>query len=154
MAQDKPFREPLNMATGQILKPKDPTDPSVSKAAGTVYATTQAQDLVDLSGYQPLHDVVIVQFKQAPEKSEGGILLPDEAQRRPEEGIVVAVGPGNVAWSGQMIPVGVRRGDRVRFNPQAFAGGIKFPGIPTPDKGGPRLIEMRETDILGFWPAE
>lgn len=134
---------------------KGELSPNFSKAAGTVYAGTLDLPLADLGGYRPLHDVVLVQFKQAPEKSEGGVVLPDSAQRRPEEGIVVAVGPGNVAWSGTMIPVGCKRGDRVRFQPQAFGN-----AIGQPDKAFPgvdpkvRLLEMRETDILGVWPAE
>lgn len=133
-----------------IIKAKANDDPSVSKAAGTVYAGTLDQPLIDLGAYQPLHDVVLVQFKQAPEKSEGGVIVPDSAQRRPEEGVVVAVGPGNVAWSGQMIPVGCKRGDRVRFQPQAFGQAVTFTGVPKEV----RLLEMRETDILGVWPAE
>lgn len=129
-------------------------NPNFSKVAGTSYEGSLRHELVDLGGYRPLHDVVIVQFQQPPEKSEGGVILPDSAQRRPEEGVVVAVGPGNVAWSGTSIPVGCKRGDRVRFQPQAFGNQVRFPGIQPWQKGGPMLLEMRETDILGVWPAE
>lgn len=129
-------------------------DPKFSKSAGGVYDATQKQALVDLGSYRPLHDVVIVQFQQAADRSDGGILLPDVAQRRPEEGVVVAAGPGNVTYNGVSCPVAVKRGDRVRFQPQAFGNAIRFPGVPTPEKGGPRLLEMREVDIVGYWPAE
>ena len=81
-------------------------------------------------------------------------MLPDIAQRRPEEGVVVVAGPGNVTYNGVSCPVAVKRGDRVRFQPQAFGNAIQFPGIPRPEKGGPRLLEMREVDIVGYWPAE
>lgn len=130
------------------------TNPNFSKESGSTYDMTTKIPLVDLGSYQPLHDIVIVQFQQVPERSEGGVILPDSAQRRPEEGVVVAVGPGNVTYNGVACPVPLKRGDRVRFQPQAFANAIRFPGIPTPDKGGPRLLEMRDVDILGHWPAE
>lgn len=122
----------------------------INNAARDVYLKTLDFPLVDLGSYRPLHDLVIVQFNQSPEKSEGGVFLPDVAQRRPEEGIVVCVGPGNVTYNGNYVPVSVKRGDRVRYNPQAFGNAVKFAGI-NPDI---RLIELRESDVFGFWPAD
>ena len=64
---------------------------------------------------KPLGDKVVVQATEGEEKSPGGILLPDTAKKKPQEGVVVAVGPGRVLENGNRAPMNVKKGDTVVF---------------------------------------
>ena len=65
--------------------------------------------------FRPLHDRVVIKRIEAEEKSSGGIIIPDTAKEKPQEGEVIAVGPGGRDESGKLIPIDVKVGDRVLF---------------------------------------
>jgi chaperonin GroES len=89
---------------------------------------------------RPLHDRVIVERVEAEEKSAGGIIIPDTAKEKPQEGKVIAVGKGKRKEDGTLIPMEVKEGDRILFS--KYAGSeIKIDGH--------EYIIMREDDILG-----
>jgi len=90
---------------------------------------------------RPLHDRVLVLRIEEEEKTSGGIIIPDTAKEKPQEGRVVAVGPGNMADEGKRTPLGVKEGDRVLFG--------KYAGTEINIDGVEHLI-MREDDILGI----
>ena len=92
-------------------------------------------------GFQPLHDRVLLRRVGEEEKSAGGIIIPDTAQEKPSEGIVVAVGSGVRADDGSIRELDVKAGDRVLFG--------KFGGTDVKVDGEDLLI-LRETDILGI----
>ena len=92
-------------------------------------------------GFQPLHDRVLLRRVGEEEKSAGGIIIPDTAQEKPSEGIVVAVGSGVRADDGSIRKLDVKAGDRVLFG--------KFGGTDVKVDGEDLLI-LRETDILGI----
>jgi chaperonin GroES len=89
--------------------------------------------------FRPLHDRVIVKRIQEEEKSTGGIIIPDTAKEKPQEGKVIAVGPGKQE-DGKVIPLGVKAGDKILFG--------KYSGTEIKLDGEEHLI-MREDDILG-----
>ena len=90
--------------------------------------------------FRPLHDRVVVRRINAEEKTKGGIIIPDTAQEKPQEGEVIAVGPGGRDDSGKLIPIDVKPGSRVLFG--------KWSG--TEDKlEGEELLIMKESDIMG-----
>ena len=91
-------------------------------------------------GFKPLHDRVLLRRVGEEEKSAGGIIIPDTAQEKPSEGIVVAVGSGVRADDGSVRELDVKAGDRVLFG--------KFGGTDVKVDGEDLLI-LRETDILG-----
>jgi chaperonin GroES len=88
---------------------------------------------------RPLHDRVIVKRIEEEEKTKGGIIIPDTAKEKPQEGKVVAVGPGKDD-DGKLIPPGVKAGDKILFG--------KYSGTEIKLDGEEHLI-MREEDILG-----
>ena len=88
---------------------------------------------------RPLHDRVIVKRIEEEEKTRGGIIIPDTAKEKPQEGRVVAVGPGKQD-DGKVIPLGVKAGDKILFG--------KYSGTEIKLDGEEHLI-MREDDILG-----
>ena len=90
--------------------------------------------------FRPLHDRVVVKRVSAEEKSAGGIIIPDTAQEKPQQGEVVAVGPGGRDESGKLIPIEVKAGDRVLFG--------KWSGTEVKIDGVEYLI-MKESDIMG-----
>lgn len=90
---------------------------------------------------KPLHDRVLVQRVAEEEKTKGGIIIPDTAKEKPQEGKVVAVGDGRVLDNGQISPLAVKPGDRVLFG--------KYSGTEIKIEGEEYLI-MREEDILGI----
>ena len=92
------------------------------------------------SKFRPLHDRVVVRRIQADEKTKGGIIIPDTAKEKPQEGEVVAVGPGGRDEAGKLIPIDVKSGDRVLFG--------KWSGTEVKIDGEDLLI-MKESDILG-----
>ncbi len=90
---------------------------------------------------KPLHDRVLVIRIDAEEKTSGGIIIPDTAKEKPQEGKVIAAGPGKRDDSGKLIPMAVKENDKVLFG--KYAGNeIKIDGIE-------HLI-LREDDILGI----
>lgn len=99
----------------------------------------------DIGRLAVLGDLVLVQLRQPPTRSEKGVLLPDIAQAKPTEGIVVAIGPGQHTQEGVRIPSEVRAGDHVRFMESAFN--------PITIRGRVLLL-MREVDIVGVFPPE
>jgi len=90
--------------------------------------------------FRPLHDRVVVRRIEAEEKTSGGIIIPDTAKEKPQEGEVVAVGPGARAEDGTVIPLDVKAGDRILFG--------KWSGTEVRIDGQELLI-MKESDILG-----
>jgi chaperonin GroES len=90
---------------------------------------------------RPLHDRVIVERLEEEEKTGGGIIIPDTAKEKPQQGRVIAVGKGKVLENGQVIPLAVKEGDRVLFG--------KYAGADIKIEGDEHLI-MREDDILAI----
>lgn len=88
---------------------------------------------------RPLHDRVLVQRIEEEEKTQGGIIIPDTAKEKPQEGRVVATGPGKLLDSGDTLHLDVREGDRVMFS--------KYAGTEVLVDGAEHII-MREDDIL------
>ena len=89
---------------------------------------------------QPLGDRVIVKPLEAEEKTKGGIILPDTAKEKPQEGEVIAVGKGKVLENGSLQAPEVKKGDRVLYG--------KYSGTEIKTKDGEDLLIMREEDIL------
>jgi len=92
---------------------------------------------------KPLGDRVIVKPLEAEEKTKGGIVLPDTAKEKPQEGKVIAVGKGKVLESGNVQAPEVRIGDRVLYG--------KYSGNEITTKEGDELLIMREEDILAIF---
>ena len=91
-------------------------------------------------GFRPLHDRVLVRRVEADEKTAGGIIIPDTAKEKPQEGEVVAAGTGVKAEDGKVTPLDVKAGDRILFG--------KWSGTEVKVNGEDLLI-MKESDILG-----
>ncbi|MBE7183511.1 co-chaperone GroES [Mesorhizobium sp. RP14(2022)] len=92
------------------------------------------------SNFRPLHDRVVVKRVDSEEKSKGGIIIPDTAKEKPQEGEVIAVGSGARDESGKLVPLDVKVGDRVLFG--------KWSGTEVKLNGQDLLI-MKEADIMG-----
>jgi chaperonin GroES len=90
---------------------------------------------------RPLQDRVLVQRVQEEERTKGGIIIPDTAKEKPQEGKVMAVGKGKVGDNGKLTPLDVKAGDRILFG--------KYSGTEIKLEGEDYLI-MREEDILGI----
>jgi len=90
--------------------------------------------------FRPLHDRVVIRRIEGEDKTKGGILIPDTVKEKPQEGEVVAVGPGARDESGKLIPLEVKAGDRVLFG--------KWSGSEVKIDAEDLLI-MKESDILG-----
>jgi len=90
--------------------------------------------------FRPLHDRVVVRRIEAEEKTKGGIIIPDTAKEKPQEGEIIAVGPGGRDETGKLIPIDVKVGDRVLFG--------KWSGTEVKLDGEEYLI-MKESDLLG-----
>jgi chaperonin GroES len=91
--------------------------------------------------FRPLHDRVLVRRVEAEEKTAGGIIIPDTAKEKPQEGEVVAVGEGARDEDGERIAMDVKPGDKILFG--------KWSGTEV-KVGGEDLIIMKESDILGI----
>ena len=89
---------------------------------------------------RPLQDRVIVKRVEEEEKTSGGIIIPDTAKEKPQQGKVVAVGKGKIGEDGKVIPLDVKVGDKILFG--------KYAGSEVKLNGDEHLI-MREDDILG-----
>ena len=94
--------------------------------------------------FRPLHDRVLVRRIAAEEKSSGGIIIPDTAKEKPQEGEVIAVGSGTVKEDGEVRPLDVKAGDRILFG--------KWSGTEVKIDGEELLI-MKESDVMGIVQA-
>ncbi|MBM3635797.1 MAG: co-chaperone GroES [Hyphomicrobiales bacterium] len=90
--------------------------------------------------FRPLHDRVVVRRLDSEEKTKGGIIIPDTAKEKPQEGEVVAVGNGARDETGKLVPLDVKKGDKVLFG--------KWSGTEVKIDGHELLI-MKESDIMG-----
>ena len=90
--------------------------------------------------FRPLHDRVVVKRLDGEEKTKGGIIIPDTVKEKPQEGEIIAVGPGTRDEAGKLSPLDVKAGDRVLFG--------KWSGTEVKIDGQDLLI-MKESDILG-----
>ncbi|MEQ9469175.1 MAG: co-chaperone GroES [Roseitalea porphyridii] len=90
--------------------------------------------------FRPLHDRVVVRRVESEEKTKGGIIIPDTAKEKPQEGEIIAVGSGNRDESGKLVALDVKAGDRVLFG--------KWSGTEIKLDGEDLLI-MKESDIMG-----
>ena len=90
--------------------------------------------------FRPLHDRVVIRRTEGEEKTKGGIIIPDTAKEKPQEGEVIAVGPGARDENGKVVPLDLKAGDRVLFG--------KWSGseVKIDDED---LLIMKESDIMG-----
>lgn len=91
--------------------------------------------------FRPLHDRVVVRRIESEEKTKGGIIIPDTAKEKPQEGEIIAVGPGARDEAGKLVPLDVKKGDKVLFG--------KWSGTEVKLDGKDLLI-MKESDIMGI----
>jgi chaperonin GroES len=91
--------------------------------------------------FRPLHDRVVVRRVESEEKTAGGIIIPDTAKEKPQEGEVIAVGPGARDESGKLVPLDVKAGDRILFG--------KWSGTEV-KLDGEELLIMKESDVMGI----
>jgi chaperonin GroES len=91
--------------------------------------------------FRPLHDRVVVRRVESEEKTAGGIIIPDTAKEKPQEGEIVAVGPGARDEAGKLVPLDVKAGDRILFG--------KWSGTEVKIDGEELLI-MKESDVMGI----
>lgn len=94
--------------------------------------------------FRPLHDRVVVKRLESDTKTKGGIIIPDTAKEKPQEGEVIAVGPGARDDSGKVVALDVKAGDRILFG--------KWSGTEVKIEGEDFLI-MKESDIMGVIEA-
>jgi chaperonin GroES len=92
-------------------------------------------------GFRPLHDRVLVRRLESDEKTAGGIIIPDTAKEKPQQGEVIAVGPGTRDDSGKIVALDVKAGDVILFG--------KWSGTEV-KIDGEDLIIMKESDVLGI----
>ena len=90
--------------------------------------------------FRPLHDRVVVRRVESEEKTKGGIIIPDTAKEKPQEGEIIAVGSGARDEAGKLVPLDVKAGDRVLFG--------KWSGTEV-KLDGQELLIMKESDIMG-----
>ena len=90
--------------------------------------------------FRPLHDRVVIRRIEGEDKTKGGIIIPDTVKEKPQEGEVIAVGPGARDENGKLLPIDLKKGDRVLFG--------KWSGteVKIDDQ---ELLIMKETDIMG-----
>jgi chaperonin GroES len=91
--------------------------------------------------FRPLHDRVVVRRVESDEKTAGGIIIPDTAKEKPQEGEIIAVGPGARDEAGKLVPLDVKAGDRILFG--------KWSGTEVKIDGEDLLI-MKESDVMGI----
>ena len=95
--------------------------------------------------FRPLHDRILVRRVESEEKTKGGIIIPDTAKEKPQEGEVIAAGPGARSEQGQIQPLDVKVGDRILFG--------KWSGTEIKIDGEDLLI-MKESDVMGIIEAQ
>ena len=96
------------------------------------------------SKFRPLHDRVVVRRVESEEKTKGGIIIPDTAKEKPQEGEIIAVGSGARDEAGKLVPLDVKAGDRILFG--------KWSGTEV-KLDGQELLIMKESDIMGVIDA-
>jgi chaperonin GroES len=113
-----------------------------SFAAGSVlfYEPRSLEQEGNDMAFRPLHDRVVVKRLEGEEKTKGGIIIPDTVKEKPQEGRIIAVGPGGRDETGKLIPLDVKAGDRILFG--------KWSGTEVKIDGDDLLI-MKESDVLG-----
>jgi chaperonin GroES len=94
--------------------------------------------------FRPLHDRVVVRRVESEERTAGGIIIPDTAKEKPQEGEIIAVGPGARDEAGKLVPLDVKAGDRILFG--------KWSGTEVKIDGQDYLI-MKESDVMGIIEA-
>jgi chaperonin GroES len=110
---------------------RDPPEARASRADEEDMAKTK---------FRPLHDRVVVRRIEADNKTAGGIIIPDTAKEKPQEGEIIAVGPGGRDENGKLVTLDVKAGDRVLFG--------KWSGTEV-KLDGEELLIMKESDIMG-----
>jgi chaperonin GroES len=115
-----------------------PRRPSPGRSGGTSH-NLFVQKENDMT-FRPLHDRILVRRVEADEKTAGGIIIPDTAKEKPQEGEVIAVGPGGRDEAGKLVPLDVKVGDRILFG--------KWSGTEIKLDGEDLLI-MKESDVMG-----
>jgi chaperonin GroES len=95
--------------------------------------------------FRPLHDRVVVRLVDSETKTAGGIIIPDTAAEKPQQGEVIAVGPGARDETGKLVPLDVKSGDRILFG--------KWSGTEV-KLDGEELLIMKESDIMGIIEGE
>ena len=90
--------------------------------------------------FRPLHDRVVVRRVSAEEKTKGGIIIPDTVKEKPQEGEIIAVGPGARDEKGKLVPLDLKKGDRILFGKWSRTE-IKL--------DGEELLIMKESDVMG-----
>jgi len=90
--------------------------------------------------FRPLHDRVVVRRLESDEKTKGGIIIPDSAKEKPQEGEIVAVGSGSSDEHGKLVPLDVKKGDKILFGKWSGTE-VKIDGVD--------LLIMKESDIMG-----
>jgi chaperonin GroES len=94
----------------------------------------------ELMKFRPLHDRVVVRRVSAEEKTKGGIIIPDTVKEKPQEGEIIAVGPGARDEKGKLVPLDLKKGDRILFG--------KWSGTEI-KLDGEELLIMKESDVMG-----
>ncbi len=94
--------------------------------------------------FRPLHDRVVVKRLEEDTKTKGGIIIPDTAQEKPQQGTIVAVGPGGRDEAGKLTPIDLKKGDKILFG--------KWSGTEVKIDGEDLLI-MKESDVMGVLEA-
>jgi chaperonin GroES len=102
--------------------------------------SAKAFDQEEAMKFRPLHDRVVVRRVEAEEKTKGGIIIPDTVKEKPQEGEVIAAGPGGRDDSGKLIPLDLKAGDRILFG--------KWSGTEI-KLDGEELLIMKESDVMG-----
>jgi chaperonin GroES len=90
--------------------------------------------------FRPLHDRVVVRRLDSETKTSGGIIIPDTAAEKPQQGEALAVGPGSRDETGKLVPLDIKTGDKVRFGKWSGTE-VKIDGVD--------LLIMKESDIMG-----
>lgn len=109
-------------------------------AAVTPKAPEFKEETMAKTKFRPLHDRVVVRRIEADTKTAGGIIIPDTAKEKPQQGEITAVGPGGRDEAGKLIPLDVKTGDKVLFG--------KWSGTEV-KLDGEELLIMKESDIMG-----
>jgi len=112
-----------------------------SPDGGTVLTVLIEEDKMAKSKFRPLHDRVVVRRVESESKTAGGIIIPDTAKEKPQEGEIIAVGSGARDEAGKLVPLDVKAGDRILFG--------KWSGTEVKLNGEDLLI-MKESDIMGI----
>jgi chaperonin GroES len=120
--------------------PSEPEAPAASLAAALPSLIVEEHPM----SFRPLHDRVLIRRIDQDEKTKGGIIIPDTAKEKPQEGEVIAVGPGLRDEAGRLQPLDVKAGDRVLFG--------KWSGTEI-KLDGSDLVVLKETDIIGVFEA-